>query len=136
MVLPNFVKQALSGQPITVFGDGAQTRCFCHVQDATWGLARLMACPQARGEVVNIGTAEEISIAALARQVKESLGSRSEIRNVPYQQAYRDGFEDMERRVPCLEKALRLIGYRPRLGLADCNRDTAAQRRAEEPSVG
>ncbi|MCW8131845.1 MAG: GDP-mannose 4,6-dehydratase [Planctomycetota bacterium] len=126
MVLPNFCRQALTGQPITVYGDGKQRRCFCHVSDAVGALARLLAQPDARGQVVNVGADREISIGGLAERVKELTRSASAVQYIPYEQAYRDGFEDMERRVPCLEKAARLIGYAPRHSLDDCIRDTAA----------
>ena len=125
MVLPNFVRQALSGKPITVFGDGNQARCFCHVSDVCQALVNLMQTPLARGEVVNLGTDREITILELARRVKALTGSVSEIRLTPYDEAYVDGFEDMYRRVPSLEKAQRLIGYAPSRTLDDCIRDTA-----------
>ena len=125
MVLPTFVRQALRNQPITVYGDGKQARCFCHVADVVEALANLMRAPGARGEVVNIGTDDELSIAQLAQRVKQLLKSDSAIRYVPYDEAYTDGFEDMARRVPSLEKARQLIGYAPRRSLDDCIRDTA-----------
>ncbi|HLX60012.1 MAG TPA: GDP-mannose 4,6-dehydratase [Planctomycetota bacterium] len=126
MVLPTFVRQALTNKPITVFGDGQQARCFCHVADVVGALAKLMLTPQARGEVVNLGTSDEVTILQLAQRVKELTRSASEIRTVPYEEAYVDGFEDMHRRVPSLEKAKRLIGYEPHRTLDDCIRDTVA----------
>ena len=113
MVLPNFVQQALDGRPITVFGNGAQSRCFCDVQDTVQALVRLMSNDRAVGEVVNIGSREEITIADLARMVKERTGSDSPIEIVPYEEAYEPGFEDMIRRVPSLDKLERLTGFLP-----------------------
>jgi UDP-glucose 4-epimerase len=119
MVLPNFVKQALDGAPITVYGSGTQSRCFCDVCDTVEALVRLMDCPRAVGEVVNIGNTEEISIGDLARTVKQRTGSASAITFVPYDQAYEPGFEDMMRRVPSVEKLERLTGFRPETQLAE-----------------
>ena len=113
MVLPNFVQQALDGRPITVFGNGSQSRCFCDVQDTVEALVRLMSNDRAVGEVVNIGSREEITIADLARMVKERTGSDSPIEIVPYEEAYEPGFEDMIRRVPSLDKLERLTGFLP-----------------------
>jgi UDP-glucose 4-epimerase len=127
MVLPTFVRQALSGQPITVYGDGKQARCFCHVADAVGALAALMRTPAARGQVTNIGTSDEVTMAQLAERVKHVLQSAAPIQFIPYNKAYVDGFEDMMRRVPCLDKAKRLIGYTPRRTLDDCIRDTAKE---------
>lgn len=113
MVLPNFVRQALDGAPITVFGSGKQSRCFCDVRDTVEAILRLIATESAVGEVVNIGTDQEISIEGLAHRVKERTNSSSLIRYIPYDQAYEHGFEDMHRRVPSLEKLERLISFRP-----------------------
>ena len=113
MVLPAFAKQALLGRPITVFGSGEQRRCFCYIADVVEALIRLARCRDAAGEVINIGNDREISIRGLAEMVRTAAGSSSEIVAVPYDQAYSPGFEDMLRRVPCLEKAGRLLGYRP-----------------------
>ena len=129
MVLPTFVRQALAHQPITVYGDGKQARCFCHVADVVQALAALMNEPKARGEVINIGTSNELSIGQLAERVKKLLKSDSAIRHVPYDEAYSDGFEDMARRVPSLEKAKKIIGYVPRHTLDDCIKDTAEYER-------
>src|SRR5262250_3640269 len=104
MVLPNFVRQALDASPITVFGTGQQSRCFCDVRDTIEAALRLISSDSAVGEVVNIGTNEEISIERLAKLVKQRTNSSSPIQYVPYDQAYELGFEDMQRRVPCLEK--------------------------------
>ncbi len=113
MVLPSFVRQALDGTPITVFGTGKQSRCFCDVRDTVEAVLRLVGSDSAIGEVVNIGTDEEISIQDLAHRVKERTSSSSPIRYVPYDQAYEQGFEDMQRRVPSLEKLERLVSFRP-----------------------
>lgn len=130
MVLPTFVRQALANQPLTVHGDGQQARCFCHVSDVVAALGTLMKTPEARGEVVNIGTSNEVTIQQLAERVKKVLNSMSKIELIPYDEAYVDGFEDMHRRVPCLDKARRLIGYAPKLTLDDCILDTAKAIRA------
>jgi len=119
MVLPNFVKQALDNRPITVYGSGTQSRCFCDVRDTVEALLRLMGTERAIGEVVNIGNTEEISIAELALTVKTRTGSSSEIAYVPYDQAYEPGFEDMMRRVPSVEKLQKLTGFRPQTKLAE-----------------
>lgn len=119
MVLPNFVRQALDGVPITVFGTGQQSRCFCDVRDTVEAVLRLTANDSAVGEVVNIGTDEEISIEGLAHTVKHRTGSNSPIKRIPYDQAYELGFEDMQRRVPSLEKLERLISFRPATPLSE-----------------
>ena len=113
MVIPTFCKQALSGRPITVFGDGKQSRCFCYVGDVVDALMKLMDHPNAVGEVFNVGSNEEISILDLANRVKELTASDSEIVLVPYDEAYEEGFEDMPRRVPDISKVNALIGFRP-----------------------
>jgi len=113
MVLPTFVNQALEGIPITVFGTGKQSRCFGYVGDAVEAILRLVATDGAIGEVVNIGNEEEITIEDLARLVKQRTQSASPIRYIPYEEAYEPGFEDMARRVPSLEKLVRLIAFRP-----------------------
>jgi UDP-glucose 4-epimerase len=117
MVLPTFVRQALADQPITVFGDGAQTRSFAYVGDVVGALATLSEEPRAIGKVFNVGNDHEISIRALAERVKKLTGSRSEILTIPYDQAYEAGFEDMPRRVPDLTRIRTLIGYRPTVQL-------------------
>ncbi len=119
MVVPSFVRQALRHEPITVYGDGQQTRCFCYVSDVVDALIALSAHPGAVGEVFNIGSDEEITIYDLARRVKALAHSQSEIIMVPYEQAYEAGFEDLPRRVPSIEKIRRLIGYAPTLGIDD-----------------
>ena len=115
MVIPTFVKQALSARPITVFGDGKQSRCFTDVSDVVQGLADLAAHPGAVGKVFNIGTTNEITILDLAKKIKEMAGSKAEIVFVPYEKAYEEGFEDMPRRVPDISKIQELIGYKPSL---------------------
>jgi nucleoside-diphosphate-sugar epimerase len=119
MVLPNFVNQALEGAPITVFGTGQQSRCFCDVSDVVEAILRLISTDRAVGEVVNIGSDQEITIEGLARLVKERTGSASPIAHIPYDQAYEPGFEDMMRRVPSLAKLERLTGFRPKTTLPE-----------------
>ena len=119
MVIPNFVRQALAGEPITVFGDGNQSRSFTHVTDVVDALLKLVAEPAAIGQVFNIGNTEEISIKALAERVKALCGSASAIKLVPYDEAYESGFEDMPRRVPDLRKVHAAIGYAPKNSLDD-----------------
>ncbi len=113
MVIPNFVQQALNGEPITVFGDGTQSRAFGYVGDVVRALADLARHPQAVGEVFNIGNTNEITMNALAELIKQMTGSESDIVHIPYDQAYEQGFEDMPRRVPDISKIQRLIGYQP-----------------------
>ncbi len=117
MVVPRFVGQALRNQPITIFGDGTQTRCFCHVSDAVGGLIALSEHAEAFGKVFNLGAVGEISIRDLARRIVELSGSNSELEYVPYSSAYEEGFEDMERRVPNIGRAKRLVGFEPSIGL-------------------
>ena len=117
MVIPNFVRQALAGQPITVFGDGTQRRCFTDVSDVVSGLLGLMDHPDAPGEVFNIGSHHEVSILDLAKKVKAMAKSDSEIVFVPYEKAYEEGFEDMPRRVPDTSKIAALVGYAPKVSL-------------------
>jgi UDP-glucose 4-epimerase len=117
MVLPTFVRQALAGQPITVFGDGTQSRSFTYVADVVDALVRLASEPRAVGEVFNVGNIEEVTILDLAERVKRAAGSSSPIQLVPYDEAYEAGFEDMPRRVPDISKVHALVGYEPRLKL-------------------
>ena len=126
MVVPNFVRQAMDGKPMTVFGDGKQSRCFCHVGDVVQALLKLVATPKAVGEVFNIGSTEEITIEGLAKLVKQRVKSNSEIRYIPYEQAYEEGFEDMLRRVPSIEKISKCIGWRATTPL-DATIDSIAQ---------
>jgi UDP-glucose 4-epimerase len=126
MVVPNFVRQALDGEPITVFGDGTQTRCFTFVGDVVGALAAIVAEPAAVGDVFNLGSTEEISIGQLAARVKTLVGSASPIVTIPYDQAYESGFEDMPRRVPDISKIRNLIGYAPRVSLDEILRRVIA----------
>jgi len=119
MVLPNFVKRALDGEPIEVYGNGQQSRCFCDVRDTVEALLRLMPLDRAVGEVINIGNTEEVTIENLAKIVKHRTGSDSPIKFVPYDKAYEPGFEDMMRRVPSIEKLHAFTGFRPQTNLAD-----------------
>ena len=119
MVIPNFVRQALAGESITVFGDGLQTRSFSHVADVVGAVLKLVVEPKAIGQVINIGNTQEITMRALAERVRELSGSSSPIKLIPYDEAYESGFEDMPRRVPDLTKIEGLIGYRPRYSLDD-----------------
>jgi UDP-glucose 4-epimerase len=117
MVVPNFVRQALAGEPITVFGDGRQSRCFTYVGDVVGALVAIVTREEAYGGVYNVGNTEEISILGLAERVKALTKSLSPIVTVPYDQAYESGFEDMPRRIPELSKIRDLIGYEPRVSL-------------------
>jgi UDP-glucose 4-epimerase len=119
MVLPTFVRQALAAHPITVFGDGTQSRSFTHVGDVVWALVRLVQEPRAVGEVFNVGNTGEVTIFELAERVKVMTGSQSPIQIVPYDQAYEAGFEDMPRRVPDISKLRDLIGYEPQVELEE-----------------
>lgn len=130
MVLPNFVRQALAGQPITVYGDGSQTRCFGYVGDVVWALVRLVQERRAIGEVFNVGNDREVTIRALAERVKALTDSASAIVTVPYEAAYEAGFEDMHRRVPDLAKIKALIGYEPTVGLDRIIEEVVAYQRA------
>ena len=117
MVIPTFVKQALAGRPITVYGDGKQTRCFGYVVDVVGALIKLMDHVDAVGQVFNIGSNEEITILELAQRIKKLTGSNSEIVFVPYDEAYEEGFEDMPRRVPDITKIHNTVGFRPEMPL-------------------
>ena len=117
MVIPRFVGQALRNEPITVYGDGSQSRCFCDVSDTVRALETLLGCDEAVGKVFNIGSTEEISILELARRVKSQLDSDSPIQFIPYDQAYAPGFEDMQRRVPDISRIQAMIDWQPRLNL-------------------
>ena len=119
MVIPNFVRQALAGEPITVFGDGSQSRSFTHVADVVGALLKLVAEPRSIGQVINIGNMQEVTIQALAERVRELSGSTSTIKFVPYEEAYESGFGDMPRRVPDLSRVRALIGYEPKNTLDD-----------------
>jgi UDP-glucose 4-epimerase len=117
MVLPRFIQQALSGGPLTVYGDGKQSRCFCSVGDVVRALHRLVAEPQAVGQVFNVGSEEEITIEDLAKRVRDRVHPGAEIVYIPYSEAYEEGFEDMRRRVPDIGKIRQLIGFEPSVRL-------------------
>lgn len=125
MVVPRFVQQALEGLPLTVYGDGGQSRCFCHVSDVTRALVELMLTERSYGEVFNVGGQEEISMKDLAHRVIELTGSDSDISMIPYDEVFEDGFEDMYRRVPDTGKVAELLDWRPRHNLDDVIRDVA-----------
>jgi nucleoside-diphosphate-sugar epimerase len=133
MVLPNFVKAALDNTTISIYGDGKQSRCFCDVRDTVESLVRLIDTPHSIGEVINVGNTEEVSIEQLAQLVKQRTGSNSAIEFVPYDKAYEPGFEDMMRRVPCVDKLEALTGFRPRTPLTEIIDRVAAffQQKAE-----
>ncbi len=130
MVLPNFVSQALKGDPITVHGTGDQSRCFGHVFDAVEALTRLLNAPNAIGHVFNVGNDEEITIHGLAERIRDMAGSSSEIVKKPYNEVYGFGFEDMQRRVPDVRKLEQFIGYRPRTPLDQIIQDVIDEQRA------
>jgi len=127
MVVPNFVKQAQAGRPITVFGDGKQSRCFTHVSDVVRALVGLMENEANYGQVFNIGNNVEITIGQLAALVRDACGSRSDIVYIPYDEAYEEGFEDMARRVPDISKIKRAIGWQPALTLQQILADILKQ---------
>ncbi|HEX6559881.1 MAG TPA: GDP-mannose 4,6-dehydratase [Longimicrobiales bacterium] len=130
MVLPNFAAQAVAGEPITVYGTGDQSRCFAHVRDVVEAVVRLMKLPQSVGEVYNIGTDEEVSMNRLAELVRDAAESDSEIVHVPYAEAYAEGFEDMQRRVPSIDKLERATGFRPATPLEKIIADVVAEQRS------
>jgi UDP-glucose 4-epimerase len=119
MVLPTFVRQALCGEPLTVFGNGEQSRCFTHVGDIVRGLVQCISCDAAAGQVFNLGNTEEVSMNALAEKVIDAIQSTSAIRHISYDEAYGAGFEDMQRRVPDISKARQWFGYAPTQSLDD-----------------
>jgi len=124
MVLPRFVEAALKNEPLRVFGDGTQTRCFCHVKDTVEALVRLIHSEKARGEIFNLGATDEITMADLARKVIAATGSSSTVEFVPYADAYAPGFEDMLRRRPSVEKLRAAIGFAPGTSLDQIIKDT------------
>ncbi len=130
MVLPNFARQALEGAPITVYGDGSQSRCFGHVKDAVEAVVRLIDCEAARGLVFNIGAREEVSILELAKRVKTACSSNSPIEMIPYEEAYTEGFEDMPRRIPDTSRLLATIDFQPETSLDEIIADVLADQRA------
>lgn len=131
MVVPRFVNQAMSGNNITVYGDGLQSRCFCDVRDVVEAIIGLVNCPQAEGEVFNVGAQEEISILDLARTVKKIIDSKSNIVLVPYETATEEGFEDMRRRVPDTTKLRGLLGWQPTIELEQTILDIVKQCKVE-----
>ncbi len=133
MVLPTFVRQALASEPITVFGSGAQQRCFCHVRDVVRALAELVGREDLYGEVLNIGSTEEVSILELAARVKAATGSESEIVRVPYAEAYGENFEDMQRRIPDTSKIERALGWRPSASLDQILADVIEHELSDDP---
>jgi UDP-glucose 4-epimerase len=126
MVVPRFVAQAVAGRPLTVYGDGTQRRCFCHVGDVVDALASLMELEAAYGEVVNVGSQEECSILELAERVIDITGSRSVLARIPYEEAYEEGFEDMHRRIPDITKVTTMIGWQPTRSLDEIIADVAS----------
>jgi len=135
MVVPTFVRQALAGEPITVFGDGTQSRSFTYVGDVVDALLKLMVEPRAVGQVFNLGNSEEVSISGRAQRIKDSTGSKSPIRLIPYEEAYEAGFEDMPRRVPDLTKIGALIGFRPKVGLDEIIQRVVADFKTREDVI-
>lgn len=130
MVLPTFARQALRGEPITVYGTGEQSRCFAHVRDAVEAVVRLIDCPAAVGRVFNIGSDEEVTMNRLAALVRDAAGSRSELVHIPYTEAYAEGFEDMPRRVPDVRRLEQTIGFRPSTPLSRIIADVLEYERA------
>ena len=133
MVVPRFIRQALGGEPITVYGDGSQRRCFCDVRDVVPAILGLAGHSDAPGRVYNIGGTEEVSIQELAERVVEMTGSDSQITKVPYSEAYAPGFEDMERRVPDTERIHELLGWKPKRGLRETLSDVISYERGRTP---
>jgi UDP-glucose 4-epimerase len=134
MVLPRFVQAALRDEPIMIYGDGKQTRCFCHVTDVVRALVALPKQPQAIGQIYNLGSTEEVSILELAQRVKQVTQSPSALQFIPYDEAYAKGFEDMRRRVPSLDKIEQLMGWRPTQSLDDILRLTIEYQRVLQPA--
>ena len=132
MVLPRFAAAAVKGEPLQVYGDGTQTRCFCHVSDVVDALIRLQGTPTAAGGVFNLGSDEEVSINELAQRVIRAAASSSRIERIPYEQAYGRSFDDLQRRVPKLDKIRQAIGFRARLGLDEIVRSVVEHARSEQ----
>jgi UDP-glucose 4-epimerase len=132
MVVPRFVQQALNGEPLTIYGDGRQSRCFCHVSDVSRALLGLALSERSYGEVYNVGGNEEITMQELARRVIALTSSSSEVTYIPYEEVFRDGFEDMYRRVPDTTKVRELLGWAPSRSLEDIVADVAEQHRDGE----
>ena len=129
MVIPRFVTQAIRNEPLTVYGDGSQTRCFCYVGDVVSALVALMDHPEAYGKVFNLGGTDEISMDELAHKVVDVADSSSKVRHISYEEAYEEGFEDMQRRVPDITRANALIDFAPSVGLEDIIREVIAEQR-------
>lgn len=129
MVLPRFASQAVRGEAITVFGTGEQSRCFAHVRDVVHALRRLIETPAAVGQVFNIGSDREVTMNRLALMVRQAAGSESPILHVPYGEAYAEGFEDMQRRIPDVRKLEQYVAYRPRTSLEEIIADVVAEQR-------
>ena len=126
MVVPNFVEQALKGEELIVHGDGQQSRCFCHVQDVVQALIKLVDAGSCFGQVFNVGSTEEISIQTLAEQIIEQTGSDSQLRLIPYSEAYGEGFEDMRRRIPSLSRIHKAIGWSPSHSISEIIEDVVS----------
>lgn len=135
MVVPRFVERALRGETLDVYGDGNQSRCFCHVHDVVQALIKLIEAGNGFGQIFNVGSTEELSIRQLAELIVRRLGSSSEIRSIPYSEAYGDGFEDMRRRIPSLERIRKAINWTPTLSMNDIIDDVAADIRNESPDI-
>jgi nucleoside-diphosphate-sugar epimerase len=135
MVIPRLVRQAIAGEPLTVHGDGTQQRCFCHVQDVVVALADLMRGQDVYGQVFNIGSSEEITILDLAHRIRDAAGSDSEIRLIPYSEAYEEGFEDMHRRVPDTSRIREAIGWGPTRDLDEIIAGVIDEARAADETV-
>jgi UDP-glucose 4-epimerase len=136
MVIPRFVQQALRGEPVTIHGDGRQSRCFLHVKDAVDAMVALMELPSVAGEAFNIGSQEEVTIGQLAHLVIELVQSKSQTVYVPYSEAYEEGFEDMVRRVPDISKAKRFIGFAPTMNLKDILQSVIAYYQGNQKEKG
>jgi UDP-glucose 4-epimerase len=132
MVIPTLVQQALAGQPMTVFGDGTQQRCFCHVRDTVAAMVELMLRDDVHGQVFNVGSTHEVSMLELAERIRAITGSSSEIVLVPYDEAYEQGFEDMPRRVPDITRIQALIGWHPRVELEEIITDVVEHQRTAD----
>jgi UDP-glucose 4-epimerase len=119
MVVPRFIQQALAGEPLTVYGDGLQSRCFCYITDVVSALIQLMEEPAAESQIFNVGSRTEVTILDLANMVKKITKSSSKIKHIPYEEAYESGFEDMRSRKPNIKKVTRLIGWKPKIELQE-----------------
>lgn len=135
MVIPRLVRQSIAGEPLTVHGDGTQRRCFCHVQDVVVALADVMGAKDVYGQVFNIGSSEEVTILDLANRIREAAGSDSEVRLIPYSEAYEEGFEDMHRRVPDTSRISEAIGWAPTRDLDEIITGVIDEARAADETV-